>query len=95
MVTSELLKETPSIMMRRTKPLEESASWKTYYAKLKGVVPSVHDSELQKGMKSVKGTLAMEGLELKTEEEKLIRAKIEGELSEEEFMQKVQELAYE
>ncbi|KGX91203.1 hypothetical protein N783_10920 [Pontibacillus marinus BH030004 = DSM 16465] len=46
-------------------------------------------------MKSVKGTLAMEGLDLQSEEEKLIRAKVEGELSEEEFMQKVQELAYE
>lgn len=95
MVTSELLKEAPSITMRRTKPQEKADTLKTYYAKLKGVVPSVRDSEIQKGMKSVKGTLAMEGLDLQSEEEKLIRAKVEGELSEEEFMQKVQDLAYE
>ncbi|WP_382549283.1 antitoxin VbhA family protein [Streptomyces sp. NPDC057131] len=46
-----------------------------------------------KGIESVKASLAMEGLELTEEEVKLILYSVEGEISEEEFLEKVKELA--
>ncbi|PLR84396.1 hypothetical protein CVD25_02310 [Bacillus canaveralius] len=51
--------------------------------------------DIEYGMRQVKGTLSIEGFNLEQREEELIKAKVLGILSEEEFLRKVLELANE
>jgi hypothetical protein len=51
--------------------------------------------DIDESMRQVKGTLAIEGFELDRKAEDLIKAKVIGLITEEEFKRKVLELAYE
>jgi len=47
---------------------------------------------IEKAIKNTKASFAVEGLYLSSEEEKLIRKKVNGDLSDKEFLQEVKKL---
>ena len=51
--------------------------------------------DIEDSLKQVKGTLAIEGLTLEKKGEDLLRKKLAGTISEEEFMKKVLEISHE
>ncbi|SNZ15555.1 hypothetical protein SAMN05421503_2664 [Terribacillus aidingensis] len=51
--------------------------------------------KIEKAMNSAKANLALEGMTVSEQQEELVRAALEGRLSNEDFIEKVKKLAYE